>query len=72
MAIEDITTDFSDGIKLIQLIEILSGQPCTAHYNKAPKLAIQKTENVSIALAFLNRFTKVSIDPQGMPSISHC
>ena len=61
----DVTKDLGDGLLLIQLVEVLSEQPCPLKYNRAPRLAIQKVENVAVALQFVNRFTKVNINPQG-------
>lgn len=61
----DVTSDFADGLLLIQLVEVLSNQSCPLKYNKAPRMVIQQVENVSVALQFINRFTKVNVNPQG-------
>lgn len=45
-------TDLSDGLKLITLIEVLSGHRLPKH-NKKPAFRSQKLENVSVALKFL-------------------
>lgn len=50
--IEDIEVDLSDGVKLIQLLEII-GDESLGRYNKAPKMRIQKVENMNTALAFI-------------------
>lgn len=63
--VNDVTCDFSDGLLLISLIEVLSNQQCTMKYNRNPKLEIQKVENVSVAINFINLFTKVNINPKG-------
>ena len=58
--IADITTDFSDGIRLIALVEVLSGKRLP-NYNKRPKVRAQKIENVNIALQFLKNDEKIRI-----------
>lgn len=62
----DVTKDFSDGLLLISLVEILSNQPCTMKYNRNPKLEIQKVENVSVAISFINLFTRVNVNAKGL------
>ena len=52
--IENIETDFSDGLKLIQLIEVLSNKKIP-NFTKKPKIRMQMLENVSISLAFLEK-----------------
>ena len=56
-------TGFSDGLKLISLIEVLSHKQLPGH-NKKPKIRMQQLENVSIALQFLDKegVNLVSID----------
>ena len=51
-SINDLETDFSNGLKLIALLEVLSGKKMPKH-NKKPNFRSQKLENVSIALKFL-------------------
>ena len=50
--IANLETDLSDGLKLIALIEVLSGKKLPKH-NKKPTFRSQKLENVSVALRFL-------------------
>jgi hypothetical protein len=45
--------DLSDGVRLIQLMEIM-GDTSLGRYNKAPRMRIQKAENVNKALEFIN------------------
>ncbi|KAL5967554.1 Filamin-A [Taenia solium] len=52
ISVDDIQTDFSDGIKLIRLVEVLSGKKF-AHVNKRPTFRTQKLENVTMVLKFL-------------------
>ena len=63
--IENLETEFSDGLKLISLVEVLS-QKQVYTYNKKPKIRMQQLENVSIALDFLEKegVVLVSIDAQ--------
>ena len=65
LRVNDLTQDLSDGIMLIQLVEVLTGQQCMMNYNKAPRMDIQKVENVAIALQFIGNFTKVNVNPKG-------
>ena len=62
-SINDLETDFSNGLKLIALLEVLSGKKMPRH-NKKPNFRSQKLENVSIALNFLEAegVTLVNID----------
>ncbi|RSH86253.1 uncharacterized protein EHS24_004491 [Apiotrichum porosum] len=44
--------DFADGVKLIQLLEIMS-ETSLGRYNSKPKMRVQKAENASKALQFI-------------------
>ena len=61
--IDDLETDFADGLRLIALIDVLSGKKMPRH-NRKPTFRSQKLENVSIALKFLEQegVTLVNID----------
>lgn len=50
--IANLETDLSDGLRLIALIEVLSGRQLPKH-NKRPTFRSQQLENVSVALKFL-------------------
>ena len=50
--IGNLETDLSDGLKLIALVEVLSGKKLPKH-TKKPTFRSQKLENVSVALKFL-------------------
>ena len=52
MEIEDLQTDFADGLKLIALLEVLS-KKSMGRYNKRPKVQMQKLENVAKCLKFI-------------------
>jgi len=51
-SIENLTTDFRDGIKLIHLLEVI-GEANLGKYNKNPRMRVQQIENVNKALAFI-------------------
>ena len=52
MRINDLSTDLSDGLRLIALIEVLS-QKHVGRFNKRPTFRQMKMENVAMALSFL-------------------
>ncbi|XP_013789840.1 filamin-A-like [Limulus polyphemus] len=58
--INSLETDLSDGLKLIALIEVLSGKKLPRH-NKKPSFRSQKLENVSVALKFLEEDEGIKI-----------
>lgn len=47
--VQDLGQDFSDGTRLIQLVEVLTEQSL-GRYNQAPVLRVQKMENTKLAL----------------------
>jgi len=51
--INDFRTDWRDGLNLIHLLEIITHPKTMPRYNKHPRIPIQKTENLNIALDFL-------------------
>ena len=48
----DLETDLSDGLRLIALVEVLSGKKFSK-FNRRPNFRTQKLENVTMALRFL-------------------
>ena len=50
--LNDLEADFSDGLRLIALVEVLSGKKFK-HVNKRPNFRTQKLENVTMVLTFL-------------------
>lgn len=52
VTISDMTQDFHDGVRLIQLLEVISGEHIKIP-EKAPKLRIKKVINVGVALKFI-------------------
>lgn len=56
----NLESDLSDGLRLISLIEVLSGKPLPKH-NKRPNFRSQKLENVSVALEFLEKAEGIRI-----------
>ena len=52
VAVNDLATDFEDGILLIVLLEVLS-QKSIGRYNKKPRIRAQKMENLTNVLNFI-------------------
>jgi len=50
----DLEADLSDGLRLVALVEVLSGKKFK-FVNKRPNFRTQKLENVTMALEFLER-----------------
>lgn len=57
MEVEDLFVDLADGVKLLKLLEIISGEKIGKP--NGGKMRVHKIENVNKSLAFLH--TKVSI-----------
>lgn len=53
-SIANLETDLSDGLRLVALIEVLSGKKFK-HVNRRPNFRTQKLENVTRVLEFLER-----------------
>lgn len=53
-SVEDIFNDLSSGVKLIELLDVISGER-VGRYNKNPKLRLQKIENMNLALDYIKR-----------------
>jgi hypothetical protein len=53
-SVQNLHSDFSDGVKLIQLLEII-GNESLGRYAARPKLRVQKAENVIVALEYIRR-----------------
>ena len=60
MVINDLATDFSDGVKLIHLLEILSDK-VVGKYKTTTTSRFVKIENVNIALQFILTVLKVPL-----------
>ena len=70
MFLEDLTTDLSDGVRLIVLIEVLSHKK-VGRYNKKPRVYAQKMENVQLALDFLMKKERIRLVNIGAWARSH-
>ena len=55
MEVKDLRTDLCDGIRLINFFELLCGHQMTEKYDKVPTNRIQKINNLSLALRFMER-----------------
>jgi len=53
MKIEDLAADFGDGIKLIKLLEVISGDTITGFEKNPGKMRIKQVTNNGIALKFI-------------------
>lgn len=60
MTINDLERDLSDGLRLIALIEVLSGKKFQK-FNKRPTFRTQKFENVTVSLKFLEETEGIKI-----------
>lgn len=58
--VDDLQLEFSDGLNLIALIEVLS-QKKVPRYNKRPNFRSQKLENVSVVLDFLENTERIRL-----------
>ena len=54
MEIEDLKTGFSDGVRLVTLVQVLS-QKKVGKFTKNPRIHAQRMENVELALALLKK-----------------
>lgn len=69
MEIDDLYHDLSNGVKLINLLEIIAGEQVCAYiytsisssYNKTPKMRIHMLENVGQALKFMTESKKIRL-----------
>jgi len=66
MFIQNLETDLSNGLLLINLLEIIANKEIGAKYNKTPKIRSQQLENTSLALKFVqqNGIKLVGIGPE--------
>ena len=60
MSVEDLSSDLSDGVRLIVLIEVLAHK-MLGRYNKRPRVYAQKMENVQLALDFLTKKERIRL-----------
>jgi len=55
MEVKDLSVDLCDGLKLINFFELLCGHNMTEKYDKVPTNRIQKINNLSLGLRFMER-----------------
>lgn len=60
LKIEDLSTDLSDGVRLIVLLELLS-QKKLGRYNKKARIHAQKMENNQLALDFITKTERIKL-----------
>eukprot|EP01087_Luapelamoeba_hula_P000809 TRINITY_DN1059_c0_g1_i1.p1 TRINITY_DN1059_c0_g1~~TRINITY_DN1059_c0_g1_i1.p1 ORF type:complete len:531 (+),score=150.75 TRINITY_DN1059_c0_g1_i1:111-1703(+) len=61
---KSLADSFHDGLMLINLLEVISGEKCTAKYNRSPEKDIHRLENITIAIDFVKKFVQVNISSQ--------
>eukprot|EP01116_Phalansterium_solitarium_P008781 TRINITY_DN22743_c0_g1_i1.p1 TRINITY_DN22743_c0_g1~~TRINITY_DN22743_c0_g1_i1.p1 ORF type:complete len:460 (-),score=130.21 TRINITY_DN22743_c0_g1_i1:256-1635(-) len=61
MPITDISTDLSDGVKLITFLELLSGQKVKMRWDHNPPARINYIQNLHIALGFVQEVLDVKL-----------
>ena len=57
---EDVTKDLQDGVKLINLVELVTRKDITQRWNKEPKSPFQKGENCDLAVETLKQVMKLT------------
>uniref|UniRef100_A0A6B2KWK3 DH domain-containing protein n=1 Tax=Arcella intermedia TaxID=1963864 RepID=A0A6B2KWK3_9EUKA len=57
--VSDLSKDLSDGVNLIHLVEIISGQTLS-RYNKNPRFMQQKIENITSALTLIEKSLEIT------------
>ena len=55
---QSLAESFQDGLMLIALVEVLSGEKCHGKYHKVPEKDIHKLENITIAIEFVSKFVR--------------
>ena len=63
--IGELGEDFSDGLRLILLLEVLS-QRKVGRYNKKPRVHAQRMENIELALDFITKKENIYLVNIGM------
>ena len=61
LEVEDLTTDLSDGVRLIVLFEILS-QEKIGKYQKRPRNIFDKQRNIELVMNFLEKIGMVMVN----------
>eukprot|EP00771_Trimastix_marina_P001280 gnl/Trimastix_PCT/234.p1 GENE.gnl/Trimastix_PCT/234~~gnl/Trimastix_PCT/234.p1 ORF type:complete len:1093 (+),score=551.24 gnl/Trimastix_PCT/234:33-3281(+) len=58
LRVEDVEQDFKDGLNLVALVEIISGETIT--HNKRPRMKYHQMENLNFALAEIGKALRVT------------
>jgi len=61
MPVHDLKVDLSDGVRLINFVELLGGKEIKQRYDKKPSARIQKIQNLNIALQFIDKNLQVKL-----------
>ncbi len=67
--INELSNDFSDGIRLIVLLEVLS-QKKVGRYSKKPRVHAQRMENIEMALDFIMKKENIYLVNIGKTNLS--
>ncbi len=65
VSLDELQADLCDGVKLIALIEILSGKRL-GRFNKKPRIHAQRMENVELCLNYITTKEKIRLVNIGM------
>ncbi|OHT12277.1 putative alpha-actinin [Tritrichomonas foetus] len=58
---ETIEKDFSDGVKLINLLEVIGKEKMDGRWHAAPKNRFQKLENIQLAIHYITDLKKIKL-----------
>ncbi|EFA77564.1 pleckstrin domain-containing protein [Heterostelium album PN500] len=60
LVVKDLATDFSDGVMLINLLEVISGKK-VSRYVRNPKFLQHKIDNIMVALLFMEKVLDIKV-----------
>jgi Ca2+-binding EF-hand superfamily protein len=69
LTVEDVTKDFKDGVKLINLLEIIGKEPMPGKWKAEPKNDFAKLENITLAIKYITEVKKVRLVGIGSQNI---
>jgi actinin alpha len=61
LKVDDVTKDFKDGVKLINLLEIIGKEPMPGKWKKEPKNDFARLENITLAIKYITEVKKVRL-----------
>jgi actinin alpha len=69
MPFESVLTDFKDGVKLINLLEIVGKEPMPGKWKAEPKNDYAKLENITLAIKYITEVKKIRLVGIGSQNI---